>query len=322
MKKLVMSGVLIAAFIGLFAVVRNFKQSSKKNVTYTIGILQTASHPALDAAREGFIEELKSKLGDEIEFVIQNAQGSVSQAHTIAQQFHANLTMQGVFAIATPAAQAMSSVEKAKPIFIAAVTDPQALGLISPLTNVCGSKDMIDVQGEVDLVKQFAPGAKLVGLLYTSGETNSQVLVREMKRLLGAQGIETTDFAVSTEADMQAAMESACRKVDVILAPTDNAVASTIALTSSLACKYKKPFLVSDNMLVAAGPLAARGVDYKECGKEAGKVAYKVLVEGKKPSDLPIEQIESKEVFVNRRTLQTLVATLPEVLQAEVIFVN
>ncbi len=317
-----MSGVLVAAFIGLFALIRSAKQYSKKTATYTIGILQTASHPALDAARDGFMEELQGALGNEVAFVIQNAQGSVSQAHSIAQQFHANQNISGIFAIATPAAQAMSSVEKTKPIFIAAVTDPQALGLLHRDTNVCGTNDMIDVQGEIDLVRQFVPTAKTVGLLYTSGETNSLVLVQQMKKLLIAQGMEVVDCAVSTEADMQAAMESACRKVDVVLAPTDNTVASTIALTSSLANKYKKPFLVSDNMLVMAGPLAARGIDYKNCGRESAKVAYKVLVEGKKPFELPIEQAESKEVFVNHRTLQMLGSKLPEALHAEIIFVN
>ena len=99
-----------------------------------------------------------------------------------------------------------------------------------------------------------------------------------------------------------AVTELACRKVDVLLAPTDNMVASAISLITTITLKYKKPFIVSDNMLLKFGPLAARGVDYKTTGKQAAQLAYKVLVEGEKPYELPIEQADSTKAFVNRET--------------------
>ena len=60
----------------------NYNQQNnkrKKNNTrlLKIGILQTASHPALDAAREGFIDTIKAKLGNNVECVISNAQDSI-----------------------------------------------------------------------------------------------------------------------------------------------------------------------------------------------------------------------------------------------------
>ena len=68
---------------------RQRTQLHKENHVCTIGILQTASHPALDAAREGFMTAIKEKVGDRIDFVIRNGQGSISNIHAIAQQFHA-----------------------------------------------------------------------------------------------------------------------------------------------------------------------------------------------------------------------------------------
>lgn len=300
-KKIVVLSAVVGACILGWVIAKQKKNSTVASL-YTIGILQTASHPALDAARDGFIEELKGKLGADVTFVVQNAQGSISQAHTIAQQFHANKKLNGVFAVATPAAQAMTAVEKERPLFIAAVTDPSLLGL-TPLTNVCGTKDMINVAGEIDMLIQLLPGAKTVGLLYTSGEINSQVMARQMRKDLEARGLVVSDFAVTNESDLAAVTEVACRKVDVLLAPTDNTVASAVSLISGIALKNKKPFIVSDNMLVKFGPLAARGVDYGLSGKQAGKKAYEVLVEGKKPYELPIEQADSTKAFVNRETM-------------------
>jgi putative ABC transport system substrate-binding protein len=337
-KKIAALGVVIGACV-LGLVITKQRSSSAPTGLYTIGILQTASHPALDAVREGFIEELKSKLGTDVAFVIQNAQGSVSQAHALAQQFYANKKVAGIFAIATPAAQAMSAVEKTKPIFIAAVTDPAVLGLTS-LTNICGVTDAINVSGEIDMLTQLLPSASdfakastdsaltdcgprslNVGLLYTSGEINSQVMAKQMKQELESRGLIVSDFAVTNESDLAAVTEVACRKVDVLLAPTDNTVASAVSLISGIALKNKKPFIVSDNMLVKFGPLAARGVDYGLSGKQAADIAYKVVVEGKKPYELPIEQADSSKAFVNRETMGVLGLTVPEALQNDVVLV-
>ena len=319
-KKIIIMVALAGAFLLSFVIAKQVRKPIT-TVLYTIGILQTASHPALDAARDGFMEELQSKLGADVAFIVQNAQGSVSQAHTIAQQFHANRQLSGVFSIATPAAQAMSAVDKVKPIFIAAVTDPNALGLIYPTTNVCGVTDAINVPAEIEMLVHLIPTTKTVGILYTSGETNSLVMAKQMRQELEARGLTVTDFAVTNESDLAALTELACRKVDVLLSPTDNMIASAISLISTITLKNKKPFMVSDNMLVKFGPLAARGVDYKLSGKQAAQVAYKVLVEGAKPFELLIEQADSKKAFINRETMTFFGIVVPQELQNDIVLI-
>lgn len=324
MKKTTLVVTVLVVAAGLLGpkLAIKFMQAPSQKSRYVIGILQTASHPALDAVREGFMQELTATVSNDVEFVIRNAQGSVSQAHSIAQKFHADQRLQAVFAIATPAAQAMSAVEKQKPIIIAAVTDPQGLGLLHDTTNVCGVKDMVDVKAEVAMLVALVPHTKSVGLLYTAGEANSLVAVQCMRHELEAQGLAVTDFAVNSESDIQAITELACRKVDLIFAPTDNMLAATVALTAAITCKYKKPFIVSDNMLVSEGPLAARGVDYKKSGIQAGKIAGTVLIDGIKPCDLPIEQAHTQEIFINKNTLRLLDLVIPEVLQNDVVLVG
>ena len=111
MKKILLIITITLALVTSFIIIKRTKKQNSPTML-TIGILQTASHPALDASRDGFIEELKNKMGNNIEFITQNAQGSIAQAHAIAQQFHANKHINGFFAIATPAAQAMSVLKK------------------------------------------------------------------------------------------------------------------------------------------------------------------------------------------------------------------
>jgi putative ABC transport system substrate-binding protein len=216
----------------------------------------------------------------------------------------------------------MGSVEKERPVIIAAVTDAQTLGLIHPTTNISGTSDMIDVEAEIKMVAELVPNAKTVGILYSSGETNSILMVKQMHQQLAAQGLKGIDFAISNEAEISTIVDVACRKSDVIIAPTDNTVAATITLISNIANKYKKPLIVSDNMLVKFGPLAARGVDYKECGKKSAQIAYDIIIGGKKPQDITITQVQNSKIFVNQNTLDTLGLVIPETLKNDVILIT
>lgn len=296
--------------IGALGIIK-YTKKAPTNTLYTIGILQTASHPALDTVRDSFIATLKNKLGDTIAFVVQNAQGSISQAHTIAQQFHVYTKYTSFFTIATPATQALSAVEKERPIVIAAVTDPAALGLLHQDTNITGVNDMIDVKAVVRMLTELVPTAKNIGLVYTAGEANSLALVDHMRKELIANNVTPIDFPITNESDVAVIVDVACRKTDLILAPTDNTVASTISLISSIARKHKKPLIVSDNMLVKFGALAAQGVSYAAAGEQAALITYDILINNKKPSQIPVEQTTQETIYINQQVLHELGLTIP-----------
>jgi putative ABC transport system substrate-binding protein len=319
MNNKIVSVLFTLVIVGSFVLLK-WRQRSGTSARYTIGILQTASHPALDAVREGFMHDLKQQLDDNVTFVIHNAQGSVAQAHALAQQFHADPRYSAFFTIATPATQAMVANENRRPIIIAAVTDPASLGLLQQ-HNVTGVSDMIDVKAELDTALQLVPHAQTIGLLYTTGEPNSLTLAQRMRSELEKHGRTVTDFTITNESDVAAIVALACRKVDLLIAPTDNMVASTIALIATITTAQHTPLIVSDNMLVQFGPLASRGIDYTEHGKHAAHSAHALLTEDKKPADLPVEQTPSKQIFINKATLEALGLTIPASLQAESVII-
>lgn len=292
------------------------------NKKWTIGILQTASHPALDAARDGFMTTLQKKLGDDIGFVVSNGQGSISSIHTIAQQFHARSDVNAIYAIATPAAQAIVSVEKEKPVIIAAVTVAPELGINFTAPNICGVSDMINVSAEIEAMQQLLPNAKTVGIIFSSAEVNSVAVSKIMTAELERRNITPLVVGIASESDIEPAVMSTLRKVDALIAPTDNTIANTIAVIADLARKAEKPLIVSDNMLVKYGPLMARGVDYYESGIQAAHVALQLLINHKKPYELPILDTESKAVFVNKQTLENLKLVIPDTLQQDVIMIE
>ncbi|HSC25426.1 MAG TPA: ABC transporter substrate-binding protein [Candidatus Babeliales bacterium] len=316
--------LLVSLFVVGFILLYKRSYIQKADALFTIGILQTASHPALDAAREGFIIKIQEKIGKDknIDFVIRNGQGSINNIHMIAQQFHAKQNIDAVFAIATPAAQAMVSIEKEKPIIIAAVSVAPQLSDIYSAQNVCGVSDMIDVRKEIEAMKVLLPKEmKTIGIIYCTAEVNSVAAAEQMVIELQRVGYIPVLIGVSLESEIESALLSAARMVDVFLAPTDNMVANTITLIVDIARKTNKPFIVSDNMLVKHGPLMARGIDYFESGKQAAEIALQVLVQHKKPQDLPIISGDAREIYVNRKTLEKLGLTIPNDSGLEVVFV-
>lgn len=54
---------------------------------FQIGIVQLVEHNALDEATRGFKEFLTEKLGDKVQFNVQNAQGEQTNCTTIVNQF-------------------------------------------------------------------------------------------------------------------------------------------------------------------------------------------------------------------------------------------
>jgi putative tryptophan/tyrosine transport system substrate-binding protein len=316
-RTIIIFGLIATVVIGAIILKKSFNRSHQ--ATYNVAIIQTASHPALDAARDGFINNLQEKLGADIGFTIRNGEGSINTLYAIAQQFHARQDIDAIYAIATPAAQAMASVEKEKPIIIAAVTVVPELGISFDAPNICGVSDMINVRAEIEAMQQLLPNIKTVGIIFSTAETNavatSKIMVTELERV----GYTPVTIGIASESDIEPAVMSALRRVDALLAPTDNSIANSIALISDLARKAAKPLIVSDNMLVQYGPLMARGVNYYQAGVDAAHIAVQLLIDHKKPYELPIVGADSKDIFINMQTAQALNIVIPSELKKYVV---
>ncbi|MBA3751819.1 ABC transporter substrate-binding protein [Candidatus Dependentiae bacterium] len=322
MQKIGLACVVLIGIIGSIVFFKKRSSSVTGKPRWTIGILQTATHPALDDVRKGFMQVLEEKLGKDIAFVVRNGEGTIGNIHAIAQQFHARDSIDAIFAVATPAVQAIASLEKKKPIFIAAVTAPEKLGIMNPKGNICGTSDMTNVEQQIESMRLLLPSLKTVSILFSPSEINSVVVAEKMRDVLLKNGITSHPVAIITQAEISTAVISALSKSDALLAPTDNVVASAITLIADLAHKARKPLIVSDNTLVKFGALMAQGVNYFESGKQTGLIAYEVLLHNKAPYQIPIMFSESKEVFINRQVLQDLGLTIPAALKDRSIVVE
>lgn len=295
-----------------------WRSASQDDGSITIGILQTATHPALDQAREGFKEEMIHLYDGKVHFVVQNAEGSLSQAQSIAESFHAQKKIAAIYAIATPALQAAARAEKNKPIIISAVSYPESLGVLSAGTNVFGASGRVNTQSQAEMILKLLPTVKTVAIIYNPGEHNSQMMVQEMEKALTQKGLTPYVLGINSESEIPQTVAMAARKGDLILLPTDNLLASAIALVSKEALKKNVPLIASDITLVEKGALAAQGIDYFESGKAAAQQAYRVLSLGQSPEQVGIIDPTDSQVFINADVLKALDLTIPETMKSQV----
>jgi len=245
-------------------------------------------------------------------FVNQNAEGSLSSAQTIAKNFHVHKKIDAIYAIATPAVMASSQVEKKKPIFIAAVSDPESLGVIYSGTNVCGTTDRIDTEAQADLILKLVAHVKTVAILYNPGENNSVVTVKRMQESLEKRGLKTLSFGVHSESEIVPTVNAAARKAEAILIPTDNLLVGAMPIVAREALKNNCPLFASDLPSAAKGALVAQGADYSDLGKQTAEIAYKVLVLGSSSDHAGVTHPSNSKIAISKRVMDHLHVSLSE----------
>ena len=301
-----------------------------ENVDYRIGLTQSATHPAADAGRLGFIDALADRGFVEaggscpvgftrktVVFDYQNPEGDATTEQTIAQKFVSD-KVDLIFSFGTRISQQCVNAAEGTdiPVVFCAVTDPVAAGLVTSLTshpneNVTGTTDLIEVGSNVDLILAIVPDATRIGTIYNSGEVNSVVLVDELKRVCQERGLQVVERTVSSSADVQTAAQSLVGQVDVIWVGTDNTVVSGLEALIKVCEDNVIPFFPSDAPSVERGGIAALGFDYYDIGYQTGEMAVRIL-NGQKASDLPVEMGKIFDYAVNLVAAERYGVTIPQ----------
>ncbi|UBH07326.1 hypothetical protein K8P10_002837 [Leucobacter sp. Psy1] len=283
--------------------------------SYSIGISQFAPHPALDAASEGFKAAFE-EAGLEVEFDEQNAQGEQATAVTIAESF-ANEDLDLALAIATPAAQALASSVSTYPVLFTAVTDAVEADLVDsneePGGNITGTSDAVPpeaLEGQFDLITEMVPDAKKVGIVYASGEVNSEVQVEQATEVAADRDLEIVTQTVTTANDIAQATE-ALGDVDAIYVPTDNMVVNGIAALVQVAEQKQIPVIAAEAGTVEGGAIATMGIDYEALGKQTGEMAIAIL-EGGDPATTPVEMAATLANTVNPAAAERMGVEIPD----------
>lgn len=294
--------------------------SNPDEKVFQIGIVQLAEHPALDEATRGFKEFLTEKLGDKVQFNVQNAQGEQTNCTTIVNQFVSS-KVDLIMANATNAVKAAREATSDIPIVGTSVTDYVYSGLVAsneaPGANVTGASDMNPVNVQVQLMKTLCPEVKTVGIVINSGEENSAIQAEEAKTAFEAEGFAVKIYSVADTNEIQTVVTAACNEVDAFYEPTDNLIAANVPTMSNITTAAGKPVICGEGGMCESGFLATYAISYYELGRAAGEQAYNILVNGADPATTPIFffDVSQLTLVVNEQNAAELGITIPEELK-------
>ena len=237
---------------------------------------------ALDQATQGFVDRLTELLGAEnVTIDVKVAAGDSATCAPIVNDFVAQ-EVDLIMANATPALQAATAATSEIPILGTSVTEYGVAMGIEDFTgtvggNVSGTSDLAPLDKQADMITEWCPDAKNVGLVYCSAEPNSQYQVDTVQAYLEAKGLNVTQYPFADSNDMAAVAQTACDNSDVIYVPTDNAVASSTGIIDGVCQPAGVPVIAGEENTCAGCGIATLSISYYDLGVKTAEMAAQVL---------------------------------------------
>jgi putative ABC transport system substrate-binding protein len=216
------------------------------------------------------------------------------------------------------AALALKSATANVPIVFVSVGDPVGLGLVQSLArpggNITGLATMVFddfLSKRLEILLELVPGASKIALL-VNPENPMQMLglaegIARMARRLGV-ALLTVEATTAEELDLAFA-SAAAQHADAILDLGDTLTFVEAPRIIALAAKYHLPANYLFRHYANGGGLSVYGADTGELFRRAGDYVDKIL-NGTKPSDLPVERPTKFELMINMKTAKALGLTV------------
>ena len=316
MKKLFIVIICILSVLMLTGCNEKKEDEPAKAESFKVGVVQLVQHAALDAATQGFEDQLKKELGDSVTVDVQNASGDSANCSVIVNGFIQD-GVDLIMANATPALQAAAAATGDIPILGTSVTEYGVAleiddfnGLVG--SNVSGTSDLAPLDEQAQMIIDLFPETKTVGILYCSAEANSIYQVKKVTEYLEAKGITVKAAPFADSNDIAATCEELCSNVDLIYVPTDNMVASCAETVANIVVPKKMPIIAGEEGICSICGVATLCINYYDLGVETGKMAAKILKGEAKIEEMEIQYFPNPVKKFNKEIAEQLGVNIPE----------
>ncbi|AMB98534.1 hypothetical protein AWM75_00355 [Aerococcus urinaehominis] len=306
----------------------NSDKPVNNQIEHTIGLLQMMDHPALDEIRQGIYDGLAERGyhdGENIEIIYQNGQGDQNNLKRIADNFVAQ-DVDYLVGIATPAAQALNNASgQTIPVIGSAVSDPVGAGLLenpeNPGRPVTAIADHAPIKEQIQLIQEFVPNLKKLGILYTSSEVNVRRNVADAIAYCEDNGIDYEVKTISSTNELKPVAEQLAQEVDAIYIPNDNTIAGAMPTLIAATNAAGVPTFPTADSMIAEGGVATVGINQYEYGLLTAKVIAD-LIEGANLNAYPVQYNDKNDFYYNDESLKALGIKPPAGFTEKAINVN
>jgi putative ABC transport system substrate-binding protein len=273
------------------------------------------------ADAESFKKELREGLrelgyieGQNISFEFRSAEGKLDRLPDLASEL-VRLQVDVIVALYVPCALAAKQATREIPIVIIAA-DPVEVGIVASLARPGGNITGVSLMSAVfvgkcvELFRDMRATMRQVAVLTNAADSLFAKLVLDHVEVAGRLN------AIKIQPIM---LPGPDRELDAAFATMAREHADAVVIQGSLSTKrladlaqeHRMPSASSTRAFVDAGGLMSYGADGPALFRQGAKFVHRVL-QGRLPSDLPIEQPTKFELAINLKTAKAMGLTIPE----------
>jgi len=288
-----------------------------------IGFLASQLPDAITDRLRGFRQGLKDSgyvEGENLAIVYRFAENQDDRLPTLA----AELVSRRVAVIATgglPPTFAAKDATKTIPIVFLVGEDPVRLGLVTNLSRPGGNTTGFNIltnelaAKRLELLRELVPqAARIAVLVNPASVAATETQLKDVGAAARATGLQIQIHNANTSAEIDAAFETMSReRSDAVFVTSSAFLNGRRVQLAQLAAFHRLPASYGVRDYVEAGGLMSYGTNIVDGYRQVGIYTGRIL-NGAKPTDLPVVQSSKIELVINAQTARMLGLTVPDKL--------
>ena len=267
------------------------------------------------------MRDLGYREGQNIKYELRTGETEPARLAEAAKEL-ASIPVDVIVAFGSPPSQAAQAATRTIPIVMASVGDPVRAGLVASLARPGGNVTGTSILGpevapkRLQILKQVIPSAVRVALLFNPNNASNVIYRDEIETAARDLGISLIQVEASSVPDLDTNLRGLLsQRPDALIAAVDPVLLLRRHEIIDFLESNRIPAMFSDREYVLAGGLMSYSASYPDFFRRSATYVHKIL-QGSKPSDLPVEQPTKFEFIINLTTAKALGLTIPASLMS------
>jgi putative tryptophan/tyrosine transport system substrate-binding protein len=268
------------------------------------------------------LNESGFSLGRNVEIEYRWAEGHYDRLPALAAELVGRPANVIVASGGEPSGLAAKAATSNIPIVFLAGGDPVKAGLVSSLNRPTGNLTGISQFAysleakRLGLLHELAATADPIAVLINQSNPNAPNQVRDLQEAAARAGVQLLLLPIDVDTDLDPVFATLVKKrVNALLISADPFFNTRRAQIVALAARAKVPAMYEFREFAVAGGLMSYGSNLVEAYRQAGVYTGRIL-NGVKPTELPVLQPTIFELVINLNTAKALGFEVPPMLLA------
>ncbi len=206
------------------------------------------------------------------------------------------------------------------PIVMVIVNDAVASGLVASLAHPGGNVTGLTVMSHdlnakrAQLLHEVVPAMRSLGMLWNPDYPGHAAASIELEQVVRQIGVELRRVSLRSADELDTAIERIAQQHTDALLMVDQPLIYAAPLRDRLLAalaRMRLPTLGPNRDHAHAGALLSYGVDFAERNRRSATYVVKILGQGIKPAELPVEQPTQFSLVVNLKVARAIGVTIP-----------